>query len=59
MFSLLGTASATELRAWFDSLAEGGTIREELQVRPWGASDGQVVDRDGVHWHVGFEDEDS
>jgi PhnB protein len=55
MFSLLGTTSATELRAWFDALAEGGTIREELQVRPWGASDGQVVDRYGVHWLVGFE----
>ena len=54
MFSLLGTSSATELRAWFDALAEGGTIREELKVRPWGASDGQVVDRYGVHWLVGF-----
>jgi len=59
MFSLLGTTSDTELRAWFDALAEGGTIREELQVRPWGASDGQVVDRYGVHWLVGFEDADS
>jgi len=55
MFSLLGTTSAEELRIWFDALAEGGTIREELQVRPWGASDGQVVDRYGVHWLVGFE----
>ena len=54
MFSLLGTTSAEELRIWFDALAEGGTIREELQVRPWGASDGQVVDRYGVHWLVGF-----
>jgi PhnB protein len=33
MFSLLGTTSASELRAWFDALAEGGTIREELQLR--------------------------
>ena len=56
MFSLLGTTSATELRAWFDALAEGGTIREELQVRPWGAWDGQVVDRFGIHWLVGFEE---
>jgi PhnB protein len=56
MFSLLGTASSTELRAWFDALAEGGTIREELKVRPWGASDGQVVDRYGVHWLIGFEE---
>jgi PhnB protein len=56
MFSLLGTTSATELRSWFDALAEGGTIREELQVRPCGASDGQVVNRYGVPWLVGFED---
>jgi PhnB protein len=59
MFSLLGTTSASELRAWFDALAEGGTIREELQLRSWGASDGQVVDRHGVHWLVGFEDVES
>jgi PhnB protein len=56
MFSLLGTSSASELRTWFGALAEGGTLREELQVRPWGASDGQVVDRYGVHWLIGFED---
>jgi PhnB protein len=56
MFSLLGTTSAPELRAWFDGLAEGGTIREELQARPWGASDGQVVDRYGVRWLIGFEE---
>jgi PhnB protein len=59
MFSLLGAASAVELRGWFRALAEGGTIREDLQVRPWGASDGQVVDRYGVRWLVGFEDPDS
>jgi PhnB protein len=56
MFSLLGMTSARELRTWFAALAEGGTIREELESRPWGASDGQVVDRYGVHWLVGFED---
>ena len=56
MFSLLGRSSARELRAWFAALAVGGTICEELESRPWGASDGQVVDRYGVHWLVGFED---
>jgi PhnB protein len=56
MFSLLGTTSATGLRSWFNALGEGGTIREELQARPWGAWDGQVVDRYGLHWLVGFED---
>jgi PhnB protein len=59
MFSLLGTTSPTELRAWFEALSEGGAIREELEVRPWGASDGQVVDRYGVHWLVGFEDKET
>jgi PhnB protein len=55
MFSLLGTVPAAQLRAWFDRLAEGGTIREALQMRPWGGTDGQVIDRYGVHWLVGFE----
>ena len=27
----------------------------DLERRPWGASDGQVVDRFGVHWLIGFE----
>jgi PhnB protein len=59
MFSLLGAASATELRTWFDALAEGGTIRDALQVRPWGGSDGQVVDRYGLRWLIGFEDSEN
>ena len=24
-------------------------------MRPWGASDGQVIDRNGLHWLIGFE----
>jgi PhnB protein len=59
MFSLLGTTSSSELRSWFDALAREGTIREELERRSWGASDGQVIDRYGVHWLVGFEDAES
>ena len=59
MLSLLGTTSASELRVWFDALAEGGTIREELQLRSWDASDGQVIDRYGIHWLVGFEGAES
>lgn len=59
MFSLLGTTSAPQLRAWFDALVEHGTILEKLQVRPWGATDGQVTDRYGVRWLVGYEDADS
>jgi PhnB protein len=57
MLSLLGTADAATLKDWFARLAEGGTVVDDLQVRPWGASDGQVIDRYGVHWLIGFGDE--
>src|SRR5215470_5806010 len=57
MFSLLGTSDPQTLRAWFAQLAEGGRVVDDLQVRPWGATDGQVVDRYGVLWLVGFERE--
>ncbi len=56
MFSLLGAADSGTLAAWFRQLAEGGTVVDDLQIRPWGASDGQVRDRYGVLWLVGFED---
>jgi PhnB protein len=59
MLSLLGTASPSALRSWFSRLSEGGRVVDDLQPRPWGASDGQVVDRYGLHWLVGFEGEDS
>jgi PhnB protein len=55
MFALLGTAEPETLRRWFAALADGGTVVDDLQERPWGASDGQVIDRFGVHWLVGFE----
>ena len=55
MFSLLGTSDPETLRAWFDRLAEGGTVVDDLQERAWGATDGQVLDRYGLHWLVGFE----
>jgi PhnB protein len=55
MFSLLGSAPPPTLRAWFTGLAAGGRVVEDLQRRPWGASDGQVLDRFGVHWLIGFE----
>jgi PhnB protein len=59
MLSLLGTAEAPTLRRWFADLADGGTVIDELQERPWGAFDGQVIDRYGLHWLIGFEDEAS
>jgi PhnB protein len=55
MFSLLGAADPPTLRAWFSRLSEGGRVVEDLRPRPWGASDGQVVDRYGLHWLIGFE----
>jgi PhnB protein len=55
MLSLLGAAPPTTLETWFAKLSEGGAIVEDLQPRPWGASDGQVVDRYGLHWLIGFE----
>lgn len=55
MLSLLGTGTPASLRAWFTGLAEGGRIVDDLQTRPWGATDGQVVDRFGLHWLIGYE----
>jgi len=55
MLALLGTADPSTLRTWFSRLSEGGLVVDDLQKRPWGASDGQVIDRYGVHWLIGFE----
>ena len=55
MVALLGVAEPTTLRTWFAGLAEGGEVVESLQRRPWGASDGQVRDRYGVRWLIGYE----
>lgn len=55
MLSLLGAADPATLTSWFTALAEGGRVVDDLQVRPWGASDGQVIDRYGLHWLIGFE----
>jgi PhnB protein len=55
MLSLLGAAEPSVLHRWFDRLAEGGTVLDPLTVRPWGASDGQVLDRFGLRWLLGYE----
>lgn len=57
MLALLGTSDPATLTSWFSRLAEGGRIVDDLRPRPWGASDGQVVDRFGLHWLIGFEHE--
>lgn len=59
MLALLGAAPPATLRTWFRGLSEGGRVVDDLQRRPWGASDGQVVDRHGVHWLVGFEGDET
>jgi PhnB protein len=55
MLSLLGTADAETLHGWFARLAEGGKVIDDLQKRPWGAADGQVIDQFGLHWLIGYE----
>ncbi|MEV4139622.1 hypothetical protein AB0J72_46595 [Dactylosporangium sp. NPDC049742] len=55
MLSLLGAADPATLRKWFAGLADGGRVVDDLRQRAWGASDGQVIDRYGLHWLVGFE----
>jgi PhnB protein len=57
MLSLLGTAEPVTMRGWFARLAETGTVVDELQKRPWGTFDGQVIDRYGLHWLIGFDDD--
>jgi PhnB protein len=57
MLSLLGTAEPAVLQGWFDSLADGGRVVDPLAPKPWGASDGQVIDRFGLHWLIGYEHE--
>ncbi|GAA3287681.1 VOC family protein [Arthrobacter citreus] len=55
MLSLLGTAQPSLLHEWFDRLADGGRIIDPLAPKPWGASDGQVKDRFGLHGLIGYE----
>lgn len=56
---MTGTASSSTLRHWFSRVSKGGQVVDDLQKRPWGASDGQVIDRYGLHWLIGFEVDES
>lgn len=51
----VGAAEPSTLREWFAKLSEGGRVVDDLRARPWGASDGQVIDRFGLPWLIGFE----
>jgi uncharacterized protein YndB with AHSA1/START domain/uncharacterized glyoxalase superfamily protein PhnB len=55
MLSLLGTAEPAILHKWFDKLSVDGSVLDPLSPKPWGATDGQVVDRHGLHWLFGYE----
>jgi PhnB protein len=55
LLALLGTADPATLHRWFDRLAEGGKVIDPLARKPWGASDGQVEDRHGLRWLIGYE----
>ncbi|HEY4226355.1 MAG TPA: VOC family protein [Pseudolysinimonas sp.] len=52
--SVLGGGDAATSQRWFDALGEGGTVVDPLQERPWGDWDGQVRDRFGVTWLIGY-----
>ncbi|HVK34128.1 MAG TPA: VOC family protein, partial [Microlunatus sp.] len=54
VFSLLGTSDPGTLESWFAALCDGGTAVDPLQLRPWGDHDGQVTDRYGVRWLIGY-----
>jgi PhnB protein len=55
LFSLLGAAQPAELERWFAALAESGEVLDALVLKPWGDHDGQVRDRFGVTWLIGYE----
>ena len=55
--ALLGTAAPAVRHRWFDRPADAGVIVDPLATKPWGASDGQVIDRFGLAWLVGYEAE--
>jgi len=48
----LSGAESDGLRAWWEALADGGTITLPLNVAPWGDSYGQLTDRYGIEWMV-------
>ena len=43
---------ADDLRGWWTSLCEGGTITMPLEKQMWGDEFGMVTDRFGVSWMV-------
>jgi PhnB protein len=51
--SLSGDAGdETELRGYWDKLADGGTVGMALEPAPWGDTFGMCADRFGISWLV-------
>jgi PhnB protein len=48
----LSGESESELRGYWDKLADGGTVTMPLEQAPWGDSFGMCTDRYGVDWMV-------
>ncbi|MGT2425099.1 VOC family protein [Amnibacterium kyonggiense] len=55
LLSLLGAEEPPVLERWFTDLSAAGEVVDPLQRRAWGAHDGQVRDRFGVTWLIGYE----
>ena len=47
-----GEYDETELRGYWNGLAEAGTIALPLELAPWGDTFGMVIDRFGTRWMV-------
>ncbi|WP_336922407.1 VOC family protein [Aquipuribacter sp. SD81] len=47
-----GPEDAETLHRYWDGLADGGQVQEQLAVAPWGDEFGMVTDRFGVQWMV-------
>jgi PhnB protein len=41
-----------ELRGYWDSLCDGGTVRMPLELAPWGSVFGMCEDRFGIDWMI-------
>lgn len=54
LFAVLGVGDPEQSTTWFAALSEHGVVIDPLQPRPWGAWDGQVRDRYGLTWLIGY-----
>ena len=48
-----------QLRAYFDKLADGGTVLQPLEKAAWGDTFGMLIDRFGVRWLVNVNQSES